>query len=275
MEIGATLDHLQLLSPDPARCADFYARLYGFTVVSEGSSLICTAPRRRLVISPGEATQPGFAGYAFPTSEALAAYRQRIESQVTLHASPSPLFGVDALMVRDPDGNQLVFGVRATEPATPLGAMPVARLQHYAVRSTDPAKLRAFYRDALCFDVSDSVYDDERFIRAVFLRSDPEHHVLAVFHSPQRCHDHFSMETSDWTGLRDWADRITGLGAPIVWGVGRHGPGNDTFFMVRDPDGNLVEISAELEVCGPERVEHEWRHEERTLNLWGRAIMRS
>ena len=31
--------------------------------------------------------------------------------------------------------------------------------------------------------------------------------------------------------------------APIVWGIGRHRPGNGVFFMVRDPNGNLAEIS--------------------------------
>ena len=57
-----------------------------------------------------------------------------------------------------------------------------------------------------------------------------------------------SFEVTDWREVRDWADRVSALGVPMVWGVGRHGPGNDTFFMVRDPDGNLAEISAELEV---------------------------
>ena len=53
------------------------------------------------------------------------------------------------------------------------------------------------------------------------------------------------------------------------------GPGNDVFFMVRDPDGNLAEISAEIEVCAPERPEGIWPHEQRTLNLWGMALMRT
>src|SRR5262249_48867670 len=103
----------------------------------------------------------------------------------------------------------------------------------------------------------------------------PEHHVIAIFEASEYRHDHLSFETTDWTALRDWADRLSALGVPLVWGVGRHGPGNDTFFMVHDPDQNLAEISAELEVCGPERVEKLWPHEQRTLNLWGYAIMRS
>ena len=53
-------------------------------------------------------------------------------------------------------------------------------------------------------------------------------------------------------------------GIPIHWGIGRHGPGNDVFFMVKDPDGNLLEISAEIEHCDPARPAGTWRHEQRT-----------
>jgi hypothetical protein len=45
--------------------------------------------------------------------------------------------------------------------------------------------------------------------------------------------------------------------------------------MVRDPDGNLAEISCDLETCPENREAGRWRHEPRTLNLWGSAIMRS
>ena len=51
--------------------------------------------------------------------------------------------------------------------------------------------------------------------------------------------------------------------------------GERSVVMVRDPDGNLAEISSEIEICSDKRPVGQWRHEERTLNLWGKAIMRS
>ena len=36
------------------------------------------------------------------------------------------------------------------------------------------------------------------------------------------------------------------LGITLWWGPGRHGPGNNLFFMIEDPDGHKVEFSAEL-----------------------------
>jgi hypothetical protein len=61
----------------------------------------------------------------------------------------------------------------------------------------------------------------------------------------------------------------------LEWVPGGHGPGNNLFFMIRDPQGYLVEISAELEIMPDELVKRSWKHEERTLNLWGPAFMRS
>src|SRR5437588_10939679 len=65
------------------------------------------------------------------------------------------------------------------------------------------------------------------------------------------------------------------LGIPLWWGPGRHGPGNNLFFMIEDPDGHKVEFSAELELMPKEKPYRIWPHEQRTLNLWGSAWMRS
>jgi catechol 2,3-dioxygenase len=279
MEIGAALHHLQLLSPEPEAVARFYGRAYGMAVESSESGWTCTAAGRRLLISPGAANRLGYAGFAFPGAAALDAYRQQIAARVAVGPNRSPWFDATGFAVADPQGNVVVFGVEissgedrgisSSDPAPP------ARLQHFAVRSSHPATLMAFYRDALGFSVSDRVEDDTGRVRACFLRTDAEHHTLAIFDAPEIRHDHLSFETSDWTAVRDWADRLAGMHMPLVWGIGRHGPGNDVFFMIRDPDGNLSEISAELEVCAPGRAEGLWPHGERTLNQWGMAIMRS
>jgi len=277
MEIGARLHHVQLLSSEPARCAEFYASVYGMTIRPEGDTQVCTGPERGLILAPGQPNQLGYAALAFSSVAEFAAYRGTIEARVVAQPALSPLFEEGAFTVTDPDGNRIMFGVDGKNSSIQgqKTDLPPARLQHFAVRSADPAKLRTYYRDTLGFVVSDSVYDEQQNLRACFLRTDREHHAMAVFHAEHRCHDHLSFETADWPAVRDWADRIAMLKVPIVWGIGRHGPGNDTFFMVRDPDGNLAEISAELEVCGSTRAEGRWPHEQRTLNLWGSAIMRS
>ena len=163
----------------------------------------------------------------------------------------------------------------AVWPALSDSRLPPAVNQHFALRTTQIDAMLAFYTGQLGFHLSDRVLDGEGRLRACFLRTDSLHHSLALFGAPVTCFDHQSFEAPAWSDLKLWADHMASERIEIVWGVGRHGPGNDVFFMVRDPDGNLAEISSEIEECGEDRPAGLWPHEERTLNLWGKAIMRS
>jgi catechol 2,3-dioxygenase-like lactoylglutathione lyase family enzyme len=190
------------------------------------------------------------------------------------------------LAFRDPDGHCVVFAsadvvdasgidTDVLQAASNAKALPPAITQHLGIRTPNIDAMATFYSEFLGFVVSDRVHDDQGQLRACFLRTSELHHALALFGAPVSCFDHQSFEAPDWEGLKHWADHMGDLRQEIVWGVGRHGPGNDVFFMVRDPDGNLAEISSEIEVCTPDRPMGIWKHEERTLNLWGKAIMRS
>ena len=86
--------------------------------------------------------------------------------------------------------------------------------------------------------------------------------------------DHHSYEAGEWDTIRDFADHFAARDIRLMWGPGRHGPGNNLFIFIEDPDGNWIEVSAELEVIRDRPVKH-WPHGERTLNLWGNAILRS
>ena len=45
--------------------------------------------------------------------------------------------------------------------------------------------------------------------------------------------------------------------------------------MLRDPDGNWIEISQDLEHMPLEMAHRSWPHTEYTLNKWGRGVLRS
>ncbi len=286
METGAALHHLHLYSPDPQKMADFYCRTYGMLPHRDGDRWVCVTPGRLLVVSQGEANRLAYATYAFADAAHWADFRARLPAAVVVDTPALPMASRDAVAVRDPDGNTIVFvldpavvqpqpGAVASSATPPVpGTQPFAHLQHFALRTTQPEPMLAFYRDALGFILSDRVEDEQGDLRACFLRTGNLHHALAIFMAPVACFDHQSFETDSWADMRMWGDYMAGIREPIVWGIGRHGPGNDVFFMVRDPDGNLAEISAEIEVCAADRPAGVWVHEERTLNLWGKAIMR-
>jgi catechol 2,3-dioxygenase len=274
MELQAALHSLHLYSPVPKGAADFYKTAYGMSVEPAGDGYRCSAPGRELRLSTGPANQLAHAHFALDTEADWQAFVNRTRALV--QSAVPPLFaGRPAISLSDPDGNLLVFTPPAGERSAEPHALPAAHLQHFALRTPHLPAMLAFYTDVLGFVLSDAVKDGEGNLRACFLRTNELHHALALFFAPVACFDHQSFEADDWASMRVWGDHMAAVRVPIVWGIGRHGPGNDVFFMVRDPDGNLAEISSEIEQCAPGRPAGQWAHEERTLNLWGKAILRS
>jgi catechol 2,3-dioxygenase-like lactoylglutathione lyase family enzyme len=263
---------MQLQSSDPARLAAFYADAMDMTARQlDGGDWICEGPLRRVLFTQGQDKKLGYAGFACRDAEGLAAIRARAERNgVGILPSPSPLFGPEAFAVRDPDGNLIAFGLSKMEQ--PRGGLR-GPLQHLTLATEDPVAIERFYVERLGFLTSDYVRDSDGKILVCWMRSNHEHHTLACFRHSRQGIDHHSYEAGDWSVIKDWCDRMGARRIPLMWGPGRHGPGNNLFIFVEDPDGNWIEISAELEVMY-DRPAKDWPHEEHTLNSWGRGIMR-
>ena len=269
---GTYLHHVQLQSPDPAALAAFYAQAMDMTARPlSGSDWICEGPLRRVLFTPGIARKLGYSAFACRDAEGLAAvHAGAVAGGVEILPSPSPLFQGGAFAVADPDGNVVVFGLGRPEVPTKGLRGP---LQHMTLATHDPLAIEAFYVDKLGFLPSDRVVAADGAVNTIFTRSNHEHHTLACFRQDRQGIDHHSYEAGDWAEMKLWCDRMGELAIPIMWGPGRHGPGNNIFIFIEDIDGNWIEISAELEVVHDRPVKL-WPHEPRTLNLWGRAIMR-
>ena len=271
----ARLHHLRRDGAEPERLARYYGELLGDRVeqLAAGEWLV-QGHGRRMVVGRGTPGAVPWIALAMQSAAHLSAYEAALAaSGVAREASPSPLFGDGAFAVTDPDGRRVVFGL--PRRAAGLAASgPPARLQHFVCASVRVPEVLAFYRDKLGARESDRVLEGEE-IAAVFLRSDPEHHSFAAFRAPESRPDHHCYETTGWMDIRDWGDRMARLRIPMWWGPGRHGPGNNLFFMIEDPEGHKVEFSAELERMPQDAAFRTWPHEPRTLNLWGSAWMRS
>ena len=270
----ARLHHLRRDGADPEALASFYGRLLGDAVnrLDDGTWLV-SGRQRRLVVGKGPAKSVPYFALAIEDGGRLERYGAELE-RLGLRREPfsTPLFRPGSFSVVDPDRRRIVFGVPYEERKQDAGSLP-GRLQHFVCASERLAESTAFYR-ALGLVESDRVLDGDS-VAASFLRSDPEHHSFAAFRAPQSGPDHHCYETTGWMDIRDWADRMGSLGIALWWGPGRHGPGNNLFFMVEDPEGYKVEFSAELETLPREAPFRTWPHEQRTLNLWGSAWMRS
>ena len=279
----AQLDHLRIDTDRVEKLVAFYQAALGMSPIRlEDGSVLMQAPSRRLVIGKGTPGAQPFMAFRVQTSEQLAALRQHLLARgIQPIASPTHVFAKDAFAVRDPDGRLAVFGLLRAELAkpqvssdSPAAKLP-GRLQHVVVASSDLPPMLRFYEEDLGFLVSDYVLEADGQRTVGFFRSNPEHHSFAVFRCPETRPDHHAYETTCWNDIRDWADHLSTQNIKLWWGPGRHGPGNNLFFMIEDPQGYLIEISAELEVVPNDVTKRLWKHEERTLNLWGSAFMRS
>lgn len=280
------LDHIRIDSDDPGRLIDFYRDALGLRPAALGDgTCLMQGPKRRLIIGRGRPGERPYHGFRVQNGGQLDAIRSYLSGQgVELLPSPTPVFGADGVAVRDPDGWLNVFGLPRTDLPAGEGGKTLAaaslpgRLQHVVVATQDLAGMMAFYEDVLGFVPSDYVTEGEgdgAAKTAAFYRSDPEHHSFAVFAAPAAGADHHCYETTSWNDIRDWADHFSDLNVKLWWGPGRHGPGNNLFFMIQDPHGDQIEISAELEIMTRDQPPRLWPHEERSLNLWGPGWMRT
>lgn len=275
LQASAYLHHLHLGSADPARLAAFYATAMEMTSQAQpGGAFMLRGPARRLLISQGAPKQLLQAGFALRDAAGLDGLHARAAEQ---GLSPAPahsvFFAPGAFSVTDPDGNVIVFGLAAAEEPQ-HGHRLRGPIQHLTLASRDVDALQDFYAGKLGFGVSDRVMSGSGKMMTCFMRANHEHHTLACFHQDRTGIDHHSYEAGEWDTIRDWSDHLARHDIQLMWGPGRHGPGNNLFIFIVDPDENWIEISAELEVVHDRPVKH-WPHAERTLNLWGRGILRA
>jgi catechol 2,3-dioxygenase len=280
----AQLDHLRLETDNPKALAEFYSRTLGFDVSGFGSDFLLQAPGRRLLIGLGTPGGRSYHAFRLQNERQLEDVRAFVAAQgLTPEPSPAAAFQENSVAVRDPDGWLNVFGLPKPGLPSPKAANAIparafpARLQHVVVATSKLQSMIAFYERGLGFVPSDYVLldeEDESTKRVAFWRTDPEHHSFAAFQASHAKADHHAYETSGWMDFRDWADHLANLEVPIAWGPGRHGPGNNLFFMIDDPHGDRIELSAELERLPREMAARLWPHSERTLNLWGAGWIR-
>ena len=182
--------------------------------------------------------------------------------------SSEPVPHGETIRVADPDGQI----VEIFEPPDEAGQGPGRplrpnRLQHMVLQTPEVERATAFYTERLGFRVSD--WMGRKF---VWLRSGTDHHDLGIVYAPARGLDHYAYEIADWEEIKRWSDLLWRQGIRLLWGPGRHGPGNNLFIMFPDPEGNRIELSCEMEQFYDDAVAsqpREWHDVTAALNLWG------
>ncbi len=174
------------------------------------------------------------------------------------------------LSTADPNGNTVHFHGpvrREGESSADTGRRPI-KYQHVTLATDDLPGMVSFYVGVAGFRISDQLSDG----RFAWLRSNRDHHTLAIVETGRPGLDHYSYDLAEWADFKAWCDRLTDLEVDVTWGPGRHGPGNNLFVFFDDPAGQHIELSAEMEKFHDDRVEYaprRWDPVPRSVNLWG------
>ncbi|MFQ5694245.1 MAG: VOC family protein [Nitrospinota bacterium] len=157
------------------------------------------------------------------------------------------------------------------------------RMGHVALKVRDIHRSVAFYRDIVGLTVSDWIEDNIVFMRAGHrTRAGNEHHDL-VLHQLRPGSDEYRnlekyIEVVDHVayrlaGVEEMEKAVRFLqekGVEIVEGLGRHGPGENTFLVFKDPDGYNIEFYSDMRWISPEQpyTPSRWVRGMHSFDVW-------
>ena len=170
----------------------------------------------------------------------------------------------------DPDGTRIELivpsGLKNTTPAETCDGLP-RHMGHIVLWTPQLEKQEAFYA-LLGFQVSDRTH-----IGMSFLRCNTDHHSIALARSTSKTGlQHVAFDIGSVNEVMRESGRLRRAGVECIWGVGRHGPGNNVFAYYNDPAGNVVEFYGDMEtVESAEVTEPRFWGPEHKGDIWGIA----
>jgi catechol-2,3-dioxygenase len=225
----------------------------------------------------------GFRHVGFQIAGPLDGALAQLRAQGVAASLNSDLFpGIGSTIeIADADGYAIYLYCEAAPAKVRYGSAGIRpdKIGHVALRVKSAPDTTKFYTDVLGFRWSDWLED---FF--VFLRCNCDHHSMNFLTSPRRGLFHVAFEMRDFAAIGRGVDVLAAHRIPLIWGPGRHGMGHNLFAYHRDPDGNVVEIIADLDRMADERLGyfdprpyHEdnpqrpkvWKRDPAAANKWG------
>ena len=268
------VSHVALKTPNVERQTTFYTDMVGLGETQRDAAgrvyLRCNANHHAVVLIPS--TESGIDHYALdvgsPTeleSAAIALARAGIPHETDrmgeIGQGPS-------LRLRDPDGFvvELIGGMAQVAPTYGPRAVQPRKLGHVTLLVDSCKRSAEFYSEVLGFRISDWL--DDAFL---WMRCNPDHHGIAFANADRKVMHHFAFEVLDFSYLARQADHLMRNGHKLLYGPGRHGPGQNQFEYFRDPERNLVEFTCDVQQIWDDATYEPkvWSSKEPWVNLWG------
>ena len=249
----SALRSVDLQVPDLAAAERFYTQVWGLSVAARGAGAVWLRgtgdDHHLLALHPGPAAIRTVTFRAVDLHGVLATAQQ---AGAALLAPPMPVTepgGGLAATLRDPQGS-IIRLVTGDERRTADAARPdlPERLAHVNLNCRDVDATARFFVTGLGFRLAD------RSKLMAFVRCNTDHHAVVLAEAPVDGLNHVAFLLPSWEGVMRGAGRMIDAGHPIAWGVGRHGPGDNVFAYFIDPQGIVIEYTAEVEQVAEDHV---------------------
>jgi catechol 2,3-dioxygenase-like lactoylglutathione lyase family enzyme len=268
------LRHLAVVAPEFERSHAFFTAAWGLRDAGTAPGVNYLRSGRdepfQLALVAGPERRIERIAFGLATRDAVdAAHDELVRAGVPIVARPGELAtpgGGYGLRFLDPDRRCIELsagvasGANANETSTPR------KLAHVVVNTPDIDRATTFYAEILGLRVSDW---SEHVMS--FLRSDSEHHSLAFNAAPHASLNHCSWTMGSIDELFRAQGRVRAWGSPLMWGTGRHGPGNQVFNYFVEPSGYVCELIADgIDITDEAAWKPQvWVRAPQFMDLWG------
>lgn len=270
------LRSVELALPQAQAAAEFLQNPWGLIPAgTQGGTLFFRGTGSHpYILSLREAAAPAVHAIEFSGTPAEVA---AVQARAGAAGAPLQAFaGLDApgggagFVVEGPEAQKYRF----VAEAAPVAELPPDRdkpvqITHAVLNAVDVAACERFVSAALGFGISD------RTRIMTFVRCNRKHHALAYAHSDVSSLNHIAFEMNDVDGVMRGIGRMRDAGHDVVWGPGRHGPGNNVFGYFIAPFGGVIEYTAEVsEVADDYRVgaPEDWKWPSGRIDQWGISV---
>jgi catechol 2,3-dioxygenase len=245
------LRSVELGVTDLNQSAAFYSRVWGLEpIASDGDTIhLRGSNEEHHAVTLRERPTASLLGVHFSAvnREAVDALHARAIAQgVTVIAAPTDLSasagGGYGFQFRTPEGHilNIASDVARHQNVNADSSVP-NKLSHVVLNSAKIEQQTAFFVDTLGFKWSDSTDMMD------FVRCSGDHHSIAMARGNGPTLNHCAFEVPSIDGLMRGAGRMKKHGFNVEWGIGRHGPGDNVFGYFVEPNGFVVEYTAEVQ----------------------------
>jgi catechol-2,3-dioxygenase len=240
------------MTPDPPSLAGFYENIWGLkTVTSDNDAIYLRgtgSEHHILAIYRGSPRRLHHISFALPDRNAVDEAADQL-AQAGMRAIEGPARinepgGGYGFRILDPERRCLEFSSDVT-PLEPLRVdteyVSPTKISHVVLNSQEVEKIVEFFTNLLGFRISDRTAD-----LMVFLRCNSDHHSIALSRAPHVSLNHIAFEVTTKGDILRGIEKLNRYSFPVVWGPGRHGPGNNVFAYFQDPSGQIIEYTSEV-----------------------------